>query len=298
MSASVTQKVVLWTLLSVWPSVAAAFVVVVKNGSDSAVIPCIQQANGDLEVLDPAAAVPSKGERVYDNATPWLRSGLLAATEGDTRTVSLIFLKTHQSVSCGKVLLEGGIVLEAIQNAGAPSCRPTSITPQLHETGIYTHYAVVDPSAFTDHLDGWSGWVIAPIDDSAERRDGDGAPTMNRYYATGPGNVFWDGTHPRASTITVQVCNNQSGEIKELHFSATRETGCWRYLMNDAAGCSDRKYLPRLHMEYIGPATDPSRPLPVGQYSGIVKIREVQYGTEKEIHDEFYLIVELTSSPP
>ena len=68
MSSPSVTTALLWTLLSAWSSFAAAFVVVIRNESDSPVIPCVQQANGELQVFDPAGALPPIDKSI--RATP------------------------------------------------------------------------------------------------------------------------------------------------------------------------------------------------------------------------------------
>ena len=285
MSSPSVTTALLWTLLSAWSSFAAAFVVVIRNESDSPVIPCVQQANGELEVLDPAGTVPSKGERVYDNASPWLRSDLMKIKEKDERTLSLVFTKQHKVVDCGEIPLENGIVLKAIndtQAAAAPSCQRSSM-PLMQETGLYTRPAVADPYQC------WSAWVIAPIYDSGGCGVCDEVAATKRYYADGPRNLFSDTNQYGEGTITVQACNNQSGRIEELHFSSARKNKCGTQYINNSVGCESYDAPETLAMQYTGPVT---QNLPTGHYSGIVKIRELASDTHDTL-DEFYVNVEI-----
>ena len=284
MSSPSVTTALLWRLLSAWSSFAAAFVVVVRNESDSPVIPCIQRKQDDLEVLDPAGAVPSKGERVYDNARPWLRSDLMKIKEKDNRTLSLVFTNQHKVVDCGKISLENGTVLTATASLDCTAKPVEKVT----KTDLYTHTAIADPK--NKEL---SGWVIASIDDSGECRECDGASAIKRYYADGPRNLFSQNVYGEKSTITVQACNTHSGQIEDLPLCSWRENACGTHAMNNCVDCQDINHKHILRIEYTAPTIDRAgRSLPTGQYSGIVKIRELK-GNTNDILDEFYVNVEI-----
>ena len=320
MSASVLLKhLSFWTLLAVWPSFSGAFVIVVRNESDSAVIPCIQQAGGKLEVLDRAGALPARGtplpgeapspvgtmasgsdyegvyERVYDNASPWLRSDLMGVKENDQRTISLLFVKEAKMVDCGNaVTFTEGTVLTAKDGF---QCTRKSMAQVTEAKGYEKYYPQKTVCA---------AWVVAPImdpDDQAPGCEEPGIPVVKRYYAQGP--TPKDMTHGGTSDsdakdiLKVQVAKQKDtgqAEVAEVQLLGYQSNPCSTpfHKMRSAVGCANKADF-RLYIDYCNPDTvlGLNPPPSTGSWSGVVKIREVKWNKERTVLDEFYLNVEI-----
>ena len=316
MSASVLlKKLSFWTLLAVWPSFAAAFVVVVRNESDSAVIPWIQQASDDRQVNDPAGALPARGtplpggtplpvgtmasgsdyegvyERVYDNASPWLRSDLMGVKENDQRTISLLFVKEAKMVDCGKVDFSKGTVLTAKDGS---TCKETYMA-QVTEVKGYEKKIPGEKKLN-------SAWVVAPIMDADDQAPDCGEPVISvvkRYYAQGPTDIMRGGSPNAKDILKVQVAKQKDtgpAEVAEVQLLGYQTNACSSpyHKMSSAVACSDMKnfrfFIDCGNLSSTASLLNP--PPSTGSYSGVVKIRELKWD-ERTVLDEFYLNVEI-----